>query len=216
MPRQLANVTHARPQPPKLSPPPHAERRQYGGLVEVSLRYTPVAGGLHTRYAPVRRSPPVHCCTALPLDLHVLGLPLAFILSQDQTLHCKNCFVTLDSSRVTPAGRAGGLSTHAISLVPFLSNHSRLPSCSGTPSGRLPLSKAGAKIRTFSNPPKFFFTFFSRSAPTRCAAATKKSNFFFTPHGKPSAKRPPRAPFFRKLGTSGHGKNTVFVYFVEL
>jgi hypothetical protein len=22
--------------------------------------------------------------------LHVLGLPLAFILSQDQTLHCKN------------------------------------------------------------------------------------------------------------------------------
>jgi hypothetical protein len=25
----------------------------------------------------------------LPLDLHVLGLPLAFILSQDQTLHCK-------------------------------------------------------------------------------------------------------------------------------
>ena len=29
----------------------------------------------------------------LPLDLHVLGLPLAFILSQDQTLHCKKKFV---------------------------------------------------------------------------------------------------------------------------
>ena len=28
----------------------------------------------------------------LPLDLHVLGLPLAFILSQDQTLHCKKMF----------------------------------------------------------------------------------------------------------------------------
>ena len=26
----------------------------------------------------------------LPLDLHVLGLPLAFILSQDQTLRCKS------------------------------------------------------------------------------------------------------------------------------
>jgi hypothetical protein len=25
----------------------------------------------------------------LPFDLHVLGLPLALILSQDQTLHCK-------------------------------------------------------------------------------------------------------------------------------
>ena len=131
----------------------------YGVLVPLSQRYPPVAGRLHTRYAPVRRSPAVYCYTPLPLDLHVLGLPLAFILSQDQTLHCKNCFVTLDSSRVTPAGRAGGLSTHAISLVPFLSNYSRLPFRSGTPSGRLPLSKAGAKIRTFSNPPKFFFTF---------------------------------------------------------
>ena len=27
----------------------------------------------------------------LPHDLHVLSLPLAFILSQDQTLHCKCC-----------------------------------------------------------------------------------------------------------------------------
>ena len=27
--------------------------------------------------------------SALPLDLHVLGLSLAFILSQDQTLRCK-------------------------------------------------------------------------------------------------------------------------------
>ena len=29
---------------------------------------------------------------ALPLDLHVLGLPLAFILSQDQTLRCISVF----------------------------------------------------------------------------------------------------------------------------
>ena len=28
----------------------------------------------------------------LPLDLHVLSLQLAFILSQDQTLHCKSIF----------------------------------------------------------------------------------------------------------------------------
>ncbi len=34
--------------------------------------------------SPVRRSPPG--CPALPLDLHVLGLPPAFTLSQDQTL----------------------------------------------------------------------------------------------------------------------------------
>ena len=30
----------------------------------------------------------------LPLDLHVLGLPLAFILSQDQTLHSKNSILS--------------------------------------------------------------------------------------------------------------------------
>jgi hypothetical protein len=45
---------------------------------------------LRTR-APVAAS----IATALPLDLHVLGLPLAFILSQDQTLHCKVFFDTL-------------------------------------------------------------------------------------------------------------------------
>ena len=59
--------------------------------MEISLRYPPVTGRLHTRYAPVRRSSPEYCYPALPLDLHVLSLPLAFILSQDQTLHCKNC-----------------------------------------------------------------------------------------------------------------------------
>ena len=36
----------------------------------------------------------------LPLDLHVLSLPLAFILSQDQTLHCKFVF-TLFARPVT-------------------------------------------------------------------------------------------------------------------
>ena len=35
----------------------------------------------------------------LPLDLHVLSLPLAFILSQDQTLHCINVlFINLSSN----------------------------------------------------------------------------------------------------------------------
>ena len=62
----------------------------YGVLIRISPGYPPVQGRLHTRYAPVRRSPPnKQACFMLPLDLHVLGLPLAFILSQDQTLHCK-------------------------------------------------------------------------------------------------------------------------------
>ena len=43
---------------------------------------------LLTRYSPFRRSPALYCYNPLPLDLHVLSLPLAFILSQDQTLLC--------------------------------------------------------------------------------------------------------------------------------
>ena len=60
----------------------------YGVLDDVSIAYPPATGMLLTRYAPFRRSPPEYCYPALPLDLHVLSLPLAFILSQDQTLLC--------------------------------------------------------------------------------------------------------------------------------
>ena len=56
-------------------------------LIQISLGYPIVRGRLYTRYAPVRRSSAKCKHSLLPLDLHVLGLPLAFILSQDQTLH---------------------------------------------------------------------------------------------------------------------------------
>ena len=49
-------------------------------------------GRLPTRYSPVRCS-----CTpegALPLNLHVLSTPPAFILSQDQTLQLKIANIT--------------------------------------------------------------------------------------------------------------------------
>ena len=45
----------------------------------------------------------MRCRTALPLDLHVLGLPLAFILSQDQTLHCIQIILAGARRRVAPA-----------------------------------------------------------------------------------------------------------------
>ena len=60
----------------------------YAVLDEISLDYPPVTGRLHTCYSPVRRSPADDCSPPLPLDLHVLSLSLAFILSQDQTLRC--------------------------------------------------------------------------------------------------------------------------------
>ena len=59
------------------------------------MSYSPLIGKLHTRYSPVRRSPAEYYYSPLPLDLHVLSLSLAFILSQDQTLRCWNCFMSL-------------------------------------------------------------------------------------------------------------------------
>src|ERR671917_134029 len=58
--------------------------RSYPVLDPVSRAYPRAEGRSPTCYSPVRRS-----CTpegALPLDLHVLSTPPAFVLSQDQTL----------------------------------------------------------------------------------------------------------------------------------
>ena len=62
----------------------------YAGLARLSPGCPPDRGRLHTCYSPVRRSPAEEAETSspMPLDLHVLSLPLAFILSQDQTLRC--------------------------------------------------------------------------------------------------------------------------------
>ena len=79
--------------------------RCYAVLDAVSSAYPPVTGRLLTCSAPFRRSPPKYCYLALPLDLHVLSLPLAFILSQDQTLLCiytisQACPDASDSKRI--------------------------------------------------------------------------------------------------------------------
>ena len=142
----------------KLSLWKHANPQQYGGLVEVSLRYTPVTGRLHTRYAPVRRSSAEYCYSLLPLDLHVLSLPLAFILSQDQTLHCKNCSFTFFDSSSCPRHICIRRLTHAISsshpfqiTLAFQQLFQHL--CFS--------SKADAKIQPFSKLAKYFFKKFS-------------------------------------------------------
>ena len=64
--------------------------RHYVVLGGISPGYPSVTARLHTCYSPVRRSPAAESKlpTPLPLDLHVLSLSLAFILSQDQTLRC--------------------------------------------------------------------------------------------------------------------------------
>jgi|APFre7841882793_1041355.scaffolds.fasta_scaffold05619_1 hypothetical protein len=64
-------------------------------------------------YSPVRHSPPIktEVFTVLPFDLHVLGMPPAFNLSQDQTLHF---FV---QSRLTQIMIAHNLSARLLILI---------------------------------------------------------------------------------------------------
>ncbi len=79
LPYQLTNQTHTDLVPPELYPSKHSIRWNHGVLQAVSSPYPPVQGTLCTRYAPVRRFLPTE--VGFSLDLHVLGLPLAFILS---------------------------------------------------------------------------------------------------------------------------------------
>ena len=69
----------------------HVILPHYVVLIQVSLGYPTAEGRLPTRYSPVRRCPCLLFDESLighfSLDLHVLGTPPAFILSQDQTLN---------------------------------------------------------------------------------------------------------------------------------
>ena len=85
LPHQLANGTQPHPHPINLYQSADAGQLAYAVLIRLSAGYPPDVGRLVTRYAPVRH----YQYRYQPFDLHVLGLPLAFILSQDQTLHCK-------------------------------------------------------------------------------------------------------------------------------
>ena len=75
----------------RLSAPPHVGLCAYAVLAAVSGCCPPVRGRLSTRYSPVRHSVteasfPKKFHLSASFDLHVLGTPPAFILSQDQTL----------------------------------------------------------------------------------------------------------------------------------
>ena len=109
----------------------------YAGLARVSPGCPPDRGRLHTCYSPVRRSPAAgwNHPAPLPLDLHVLSLPLAFILSQDQTLRCYISFDLFFFQCVCPAPlwliyRLDGklvIYDSYISLLPFLAARNPAP-----------------------------------------------------------------------------------------
>ena len=85
LPRQQANQTRAHPVPPEFFTQKDVFPCAYAVLAVISDCYPPVQGRLPTRYSPVRHSVSLPTKTA-SFDLHVLGTPPAFILSQDQTL----------------------------------------------------------------------------------------------------------------------------------
>ena len=86
-PRLPSNGTHARP-PPRLRlaegkmPPPRRIRCYPAFPPAIPERGV---GCIRVTHPSATLNPPKGI---LPFDLHVLGLPLAFILSQDQTLRC--------------------------------------------------------------------------------------------------------------------------------
>ena len=113
--------------------------------------------------------------SSLPLDLHVLGLSLAFILSQDQTLRCMNLFVSL-SARMVSWKKLPGLPRYCF-LCAFVFFYAFNVLCSSllTPPSfafkdRLALSesrqppgfvlKSSAKILPLIFPSKLFNAFF--------------------------------------------------------
>jgi hypothetical protein len=83
LPYQLANPTSAHPPAPGLTVPSF-DLSISCGISSSFPELSPTKGQIPMYSSPVRRSPPD--CSALPLDLHVLGMPPAFNLSQDQTL----------------------------------------------------------------------------------------------------------------------------------
>ena len=95
-PRLPSNGTHARP-PPRLrfGPPgmPRDGRMAYHPAFPPAVRPRGV-GCIRVTHPSATLTPPKG---RLPFDLHVLGLPLAFILSQDQTLRCTIDFLVFFS-----------------------------------------------------------------------------------------------------------------------
>ena len=158
-PRLQSNGTHARPPPRLRLAPPEMPPR-------VTIRYYPAfppaipmrgAGCIRVTHPSATLAPPKG---RLPYDLHVLGLPLAFILSQDQTLRCTIVFHSRFSvSRVPPLGASLRL---LCSLLRFLRHPSWMPvlasdsqrTCpvSTSPQNRLPSCRNGLqKYNLFMN-----------------------------------------------------------------
>ena len=117
LPPQPANRTHAHPRASHLA--------ARGCPQTAASGVNPPFGGLsrsrgQVAYALLTRAPVVSGASSLlPLDLHVLGLSLAFILSQDQTLRCMNCFLFYILARCPSYSVCGIVGAHITMRLPL-------------------------------------------------------------------------------------------------
>ncbi len=94
LPHQQANPTQAHPIVTAFKKRPSFPRRAYAVLARISPGCPPLLGRfLRVTHPSATRQP--EQALLLPFDLHVLSMPPAFNLSQDQTLQFKGLIVNL-------------------------------------------------------------------------------------------------------------------------
>ena len=105
--------------------------RSYGVLITVSSGYPPLKGRFSTHYSPVRHFPLTE--VSFSFDLHVWSTPPAFVLSQDQTLHCQKVYV-LHSYRIDISCSTSifSLNSRSAFVLSFLNHFVELTSISST------------------------------------------------------------------------------------
>ena len=112
LPRQQANRTQATPKAPRGFGP-----RAVCGISPSFPGLSPTSGHIPTRCSPVRHSPRGAC------DLHVLSIPPAFALSQDQTLK----FITRNRAETRPRRRLSTGLRSPLSMRSALSDPGHAP-----------------------------------------------------------------------------------------
>ena len=160
------------------------------GISRNFSRLSPCEG--QVAYALLTRAPVADRSVAtpsLPLDLHVLSLSLAFILSQDQTLRCLSCSFIFSLSfrqpdqqpRIVPASALFFLLTEGFRPLPSSCLFIASFQCSLF-SALFPFRKAVTKVLPLFLTAKFFANFFFKflfqnpaSAPVRRPPASRQS-----------------------------------------
>ena len=174
-PRLPSNGTHARP-PPRLRFDPCGMPRE--GRMAAYPAFPPAirpsgVGCIRVTHPSATLTPPEG---RLPFDLHVLGLPLAFILSQDQTLRCSIVVLKFYSvSRVPPRCSLGVPSKRflasrrfPVALVLCWPQTFKELSAPGSPLfNPLSPSESGCKSTTFFLSDKHFFAKFFKKFISR-------------------------------------------------